>query len=66
VVGSQSRTNKLKLIDSHNLSIMRERYNSKESGHDNYHGIDIISPKEKIKIQWVVDYHSINIDGFPS
>jgi hypothetical protein len=32
---------------------MREIYHSKESEHDSFHGIEIISPQEKSKIQGV-------------
>jgi hypothetical protein len=30
-----------------------------------FHGVNIVSPEEKIKFQGVVDYHDINVDHPP-
>jgi hypothetical protein len=45
-VDNQIRANKIELINSNNSSIVREIYHMKKSGHNSFHGIDIISPKE--------------------
>ena len=42
--------NKGKLINGHNLSIMGKIHHSKECGHYDFHGINIVTPKEQIKI----------------
>ena len=44
------RCNKGKLINGHNIPIMEKMYHSKECGHYNFHGINIISFKDNIKI----------------
>ena len=42
--------NKGKSINGHNLPIMGKIHHLKECGHYSYHGINIIMPKEQIKI----------------
>ena len=66
MAGSRIKTNERKMVNSHNVSIVRERYHSKECGHDNFHDIDIVLPKDQIEIQGDLDYHKINTYNFPS
>ena len=42
--------NEGKLINGHNLPIMGKMHHSKECGHYKFHGVNIIFPKEHIKI----------------
>ena len=42
--------NEGKLVNGHNIAIMGKILNSKECGHYNLHGINIIMSKEKIEI----------------
>ena len=42
--------NKTKLINGHNLPIMGKMHNSKECGHYNLYGVNIITSKEHIEI----------------
>ena len=44
------RCNKGKLINGHNIPIMGKMHNSKECGHNNLYGINIIMSKEHIEI----------------
>ena len=44
------RCSKGKLINGHNLPIMGKMHNSIECGHNNLHGINIITSKELIEI----------------
>ena len=44
------RFNEGKLINGHNLPIMGKIHHSKECGHYNFHGINIIMPKEQNEI----------------
>ena len=47
------RCNKGKLINGHNIPIMGKIHHSKECGHYNFHGVNIITPKEqKYKGPW--------------
>ena len=54
--------NEGKLVNGHDLPIMGKIHHSKECGHYSFHSINIISPKEKIKIQRTFDYHNIDTD----
>jgi hypothetical protein len=54
------------MVNGRNVSIMREMHHLKEWGHDNFHSINIVPPKEKIKFKGVMDYHNINTYSFPS
>jgi hypothetical protein len=56
IFGSQIRTNKLKLFNGKNVSIMREMHYLKEYGHNIFHSINIVPPMDKIKFQgsWTI------------
>ena len=58
------RFNEGKLINGHNLPIMEKIHHSKECGHYRFHGVNIITPKEHIKIQGTLDYHNIDTENF--
>lgn len=64
MVGGRIKVNEWKLVNSHNVSIMRKIHHVKECQYDNFNGIDIVSPKEQIEIQGTLDYHKINTDSF--
>ena len=44
------RCKKGKLINGKNIPIMGKMHNSKECGHHRFHGVNIITSKEQIKI----------------
>ena len=59
------RNKQWNLINGHYDSIMRKENDSKECGENNFHGISVVPPTEKIKVQGAFHHHNINTDYFP-
>jgi hypothetical protein len=66
MVDHQMRVNEWKLVERYYVSVVRETYHSKESGHKRSHNVDIVSLEEQAKVQGVVNYHHIDVDHFSS